>query len=106
MVLKTREKIMVVLAAAVVLYFAVDFLVLGPQQKGIKAKQAQLKELQEKMTVATGTLPELSALRTRVEGKNGFWIRLKKRLWAKINFAYSWISWPRKALALSWKSIP
>ncbi len=69
MVLKSREKVMVALAAAVVLYFAVDFLVLTPLQKGIKAKQTQLKELQEKMTTATGTIPELSVLRTRVEGK-------------------------------------
>jgi Tfp pilus assembly protein PilO len=72
MVLKTREKIMLALAAAVVLYFAVDFLVLGPMQKGIKAKQAQLKELQEKMTAATGTIPELHVLRTRVEEKKRF----------------------------------
>jgi hypothetical protein len=72
MVLKTREKVMVALAAAVVLYFAVDFLVLGPTQKGIKAKQAQLKEVQEKMTKATMTLPEIGVLRTRVEEKKRF----------------------------------
>ena len=72
MVLKTREKIMVALAAAVVLYFAVDFLALVPLQKGIKAKQAQLRVLQEKMTAATNTLPELSVLRTRVEEKKRF----------------------------------
>jgi len=72
MVLKTREKIMVALAAAVVLYFAVDFLALGPMQKGIKAKQAQLKELQEKMSATTGTLPEIGVLRTRVEEKKRF----------------------------------
>jgi len=72
MVIKTREKIMVALAAAVVLYFAVDFLVLGPMQKGIKAKQSQLKELQEKMSATTGTLPEIGVLRTRVEEKKRF----------------------------------
>ena len=83
MVLKTREKIMVVLAAAVVLYFAVDFLVLGPQQKGIKAKQAQLKELQEKMTTATGKLPELGLLRTRVEKKKRFLDSAKEKIVGK-----------------------
>jgi hypothetical protein len=72
MVLKTREKIMVTLAAAVVLYFAVDFLLLVPMQKGIKSKQAQLKVLQEKMTAATGVIPELAVLRTRVEEKRRF----------------------------------
>jgi hypothetical protein len=83
MVLKTREKIMVALAAAVVLYFAVDFLALGPQQKGIKAKQAQLKELQEKMTAAVGTLPELSVVRTRVEEKKRFLDSAKEKVVGK-----------------------
>jgi len=83
MVLKTREKIMVALAAAVVLYFAVDFLVLGPLQKGIKAKQAQLKELQEKMTAATGALPEIGVLRTRVEEKKRFLDSAKEKVVGK-----------------------
>jgi Tfp pilus assembly protein PilO len=83
MVLKTREKIMVALAAAVVLYFAVDFLALGPMQKGIKAKQAQLKELQEKMTAATGTIPELSVVRSRVEEKKRFLDAAKEKVVGK-----------------------
>jgi hypothetical protein len=83
MVIKTREKIMVVLAAAVVLYFAVDFLALGPLQKGIKAKQSQLRELQEKMTAATNTLPEIGVLRTRVEGKKRFLDSAKERVVGK-----------------------
>ena len=83
MVLKTREKIMVALAAAVVLYFAVNFLVLGPLQKGVKAKQAQLKELQEKMTAATGTIPELSVLRTRVDEKKRFLDSAKEKVVGK-----------------------
>ena len=83
MVLKPREKIMVALAAAVVLYFAVDFLVLGPMQKGVKAKQAQLKELQEKMTAATGTIPELSVLSARVERKKRFLDSAKEKVVGK-----------------------
>ena len=83
MVLKTREKIMVALAAAVVLYFAVDFLVLGPMQKGIKAKQSQLKELQEKMSATTGTLPEIGVLRTRVEEKKRFLDSAKEKVVGK-----------------------
>jgi Tfp pilus assembly protein PilO len=83
MVLKSREKIMVALAAAVVLYFAVDFLVLGPMQKGIKVKRAQLKELEEKMTASTGIIPELSALRTRVEEKKRFLDSAKEKVVGK-----------------------
>ncbi len=83
MVLKTREKIMMALAAAVVLYFAVDFLVLGPMQKGIKAKQDQLKGLQEKMTAVTATLPELSGLRTRLEKKKRFLDSAKEKVTGK-----------------------
>ena len=83
MVLKTREKIMVALAAAVVLYFAVDFLVLVPQQKGIKAKQTQLRELSEKMTAITGTLPELGVLKNRVEEKKRFLDSAKQKVVGK-----------------------
>ena len=74
---------MVALAAAVVLYFAVDFLVLTPLQKGIKAKQTELKALQEKMTAATGTIPELSVVRTRVEGKKRFLDSAKEKIVGK-----------------------
>ena len=83
MVLKTREKIMMALAAAVVLYFAVDFLVLGPMQKGIKTKQDQLKGLQEKMTAVVATLPELSGLRSRLEGKKRFLDSAKEKVVGK-----------------------
>jgi hypothetical protein len=83
MVLKTREKIMVVLAAVVVLYFAVDFLALTPLQKEIKGKQVQLKELQEKMTSITGTLPELNVLRARVEEKTRFLAGAKEKVVGK-----------------------
>jgi hypothetical protein len=80
MVLKTREMIMVALAAVVVLYFAVDFLALTPLQKEIKGKQAQLKELQEKMTSITEILPELNGLRVRVEEKTQFLSGAKEKV--------------------------
>jgi hypothetical protein len=83
MVLKTREKIMVALAAVVVLYFTVDFLALTPLQKEIKGKQAQLKELQEKMTSITETLPELTGLRARVEEKTQFLSGAKEKVVGK-----------------------
>ena len=83
MVLKTREKIMVALAAAVVLYFAMDFFALTPLQKEIKEKQTQLKELAEKMTSLTGTLPELRVLRSRVDEKTGFLSGAKEKVVGK-----------------------
>lgn len=70
--LKTREKVLLVGAAAVVLFFLVDFLLLRPMGKEIQAKQARLKELEEKMTATVNTIPELKNLRTRVEEKKRF----------------------------------
>lgn len=68
--LKTREKIMLGAAAAVVLYFAIDFLAFRPMEKEIKARQAKLKVIEEKMNAAVNTIPELQTLRTRVQEKN------------------------------------
>jgi Tfp pilus assembly protein PilO len=70
--LKTREKIMLAAAAAVVLYFLVDFLLVRPMGKEMRAGQAKLKEVEEKMAAAVNLLPELKSIRSRLEEKKRF----------------------------------
>ena len=70
---------MVALAAVVVTYFTVDFFALTPLQKEIKEKQTQLKELAEKMTSLTGTLPELRVLRPGWNTKSAISIRGQRK---------------------------
>ncbi|MBI5586390.1 MAG: hypothetical protein HY892_21470 [Deltaproteobacteria bacterium] len=70
--LKTREKVMLAAAAAIVLYFLADFLLLRPMGQEVLARQARLKELEEKMASTVNTIPELNRLRNRVEEKSRF----------------------------------
>jgi Tfp pilus assembly protein PilO len=70
--LKTREKIMLAAVVAIVFYFLTDFLLLRPLGKEIQARQARLKEIEEKMASTVNTLPELNSLKSRVEEKRRF----------------------------------
>ena len=78
--IKTREKIMLAAAAAVVLYFALDFFAFRPMEKQLKDRRVRLKEIEEKMSTTVNTIPELKALRTRVEEKAAFLATAKDKI--------------------------
>jgi Tfp pilus assembly protein PilO len=80
MALKKREKIMVGVAVLVVLYFAVDFLLISPMQKEIKKSRHELNELEEKLSNLATTAHSTQQLKGRVQEKERFLDSAKGRI--------------------------
>ena len=80
MAIQKREKIMIVIAAAVVLYFAVDFLLLSPMQKEIKRSRNGLNELEEKLSSMATSLVSGKQIKEDIAEKERFLQAAKGRM--------------------------
>ena len=80
MAIQKREKIMIVIAAAVVLYFAVDFLLLSPMQKEIKRSRNGLNELEEKLSSMATSLHSSRQIKEDIVEKERFLQAAKGRM--------------------------